>query len=216
MESAIRAIIADDHQIVRQGLRQMLAEFSARSGRRVEVVAEATDGLEAIRCAKALQPDLLLLDVAMPYARGIEVFSEVRRWSPATRIVAFTGLTASGLLKALHDAGIDGIFLKGSDPEQLIDALPELLLGTPQRDAEVQALIDRSESEVELTPRELEVLSLILAGQSNAEVAGRLSISANTVKNHRASIMNKFGVHSMAELIAHALREGLLDSYRQS
>lgn len=216
MESAIRAIIADDHQIVRQGLRQMLAEFSARSGRRVEVVAEAADGLEAIRCAKALQPDLLLLDVAMPYARGIEVFSEVRRWSPATRIVAFTGLTASGLLKALHDAGIDGIFLKGSDPEQLIDALPELLLGTPQRDAEVQALIDRSESEVELTPRELEVLSLILAGQSNAEVAGRLSISANTVKNHRASIMNKFGVHSMAELIAHALREGLLDSYRQS
>jgi DNA-binding NarL/FixJ family response regulator len=208
-------VIADDHQVVRDGLKSMLAAWAADAHRDVVVVAEASNGLEAIRHAKSFKPTLLLLDVAMPYAQGIEVFVEVRRWSPDTRIVALTGLTSAPLLKHLVDAGIDAVFLKGGDLSQLALALDDVTRGERVIAADVVQAIASAEATPQLTRRELEILSLVAAGRSNAEIARALSISANTVNNHRASIMSKLNVHSMAELLAYALRHGLLDSAQQ-
>lgn len=214
-EGALTVVIADDHGVVRAGVRAMLERFGEVSGRSVSVIGEAGNGLEAIRQTKTLKPELLILDVAMPYARGIEVFSEVRRWAPDTRIAAMTGMTSAGLLKRLIDAGIDGVFLKGGPVEEFVDALPRLLGGEQVVAAQVAESVDGASDQESLTRRELQVLSLIVAGQSNQEVADALNISANTVNNHRASIMRKLNVHSMAELMAYALREGLLDASRQ-
>jgi len=213
--AALTVVIADDHEVVRQGIRAMLERFAAAIGRAVSVAGEAANGIEAIRQTKALQPDLLVLDVAMPYARGIEVFTEVRRWAPATRIVAMTGMTSVGVLKRLVDAGIDGVFLKGGETEEFISALPQVLSGEQYVAAQVAETLADAGDQESLTRRELQVLSLIVGGQSNAEIADALSISTNTVNNHRASIMRKLNVHSMAELMAYALREGLLDASRQ-
>jgi DNA-binding NarL/FixJ family response regulator len=213
--AALTVVIADDHEVVRQGIRAMLERFATAQGRPVSIAGEAANGIEAIRQSKALQPDLLVLDVAMPYARGIEVFTEIRRWSPNTRIVAMTGMTSTGLLKRLVDAGIDGVFLKGGESEEFLVALPQVLSGTQYVAADVAETLADAGDQERLSRRELQVLSLIVGGQSNGEIADALSISTNTVNNHRASIMRKLNVHSMAELMAYALREGLLDASRQ-
>lgn len=213
--AALTVVIADDHEVVRQGIRAMLEQFAAAAGRAVNVVGEAANGIEAIRQTKALHPELLVLDVAMPYARGIEVFTEVRRWSANTRIIAMTGMMSAGVLKRLVDAGIDGVFLKGGETEEFLAALPQVLLGEQYVSAQAAEALAGAADQDSLTRRELQVLSLIVGGQSNGEIADALSISTNTVNNHRASIMRKLNVHSMAELMAYALREGLLDASRQ-
>lgn len=213
--AALTVVIADDHDVVRQGIKAMLEQFAAAADRAVDIVGEAANGIEAIRQTKALHPELLVLDVAMPYARGIEVFTEVRRWSADTRIVAMTGMTSAGVLKRLVDAGIDGVFLKGGETEEFLAALPQVLSGEQYVSAQAAEALAGAADQDSLTRRELQVLSLIVGGQSNGEIADALSISINTVNNHRASIMQKLNVHSMAELMAYALREGLLDASRQ-
>ena len=119
------------------------------------------------------------------------------------------------MLKRLVDAGIDGVFLKGGESEEFLVALPQVLSGTQYVAADVAETLADAGDQERLSRRELQVLSLIVGGQSNGEIADALSISTNTVNNHRASIMRKLNVHSMAELMAYALREGLLDASRQ-
>ncbi|WP_299932388.1 response regulator transcription factor [uncultured Pelagimonas sp.] len=205
------AVVADDHAIVRSGLRGALETPGQIEASGVEVVGEAENGLEAIAMARQHKPDLLLLDVQMPLAGGVEVVVEVRRWSPDTKIVVLTGVTALGMIKALVDSGIDGLFSKGDDNQELYTRLPGILRGQRHiANRFVEALRDEPEA-VQLTARERQMLNMILAGHANKEIAEILGISAKTVDKHRTSMMQKLKVHSVPQLMAYALREGLVD-----
>ncbi len=202
-------IIADDHEIVRQGVRQSLSGHDW-----LDIVGEATNGLEAIRYVKTLRPDLLLLDLAMPYSKGIEVFTEARRWSPDTKVIIFTGMTARGLARQLIHAQVDGLVQKNGSVDELLAAIKSVLAGKPYID-EAMALDAAEGGEARLTPREMQILSLLASGNSSSQIADAINISRRTVENHRANIMRKVGVNSIAGLMAYAVREGLLEPERQ-
>lgn len=204
------AVIADDHALIRQGVRQILVSAG------VDVLSEATNGLEAIAMVRSHRPALLTLDIAMPYARGIEVFGEVRRWSPETRVIVFSGLTSSGLLSELAEAGADGLFLKREELAPFSDAIPRIIGGERVFGPGVPELLESAENTEQLTARERQILSLITQGLQNREIAERLGVSAKTVDNHRTNMMRKVGAHSVAELLTFALREGLLDTNRET
>lgn len=206
----VTAIIADDHAMLRDGIKQILGAAGT-----ISIVGEAENGLEAISLVRQHKPDLLTLDIAMPYAQGIEIYGEVRRWSPDTRIVVFTGLTAVGLLSELVAAGVDGLFMKRGDPESLGKAIPLILRGGKVIAPEILELLEDREDGVELTARERQILSLVSTGCSNREIGERLGVSLKTVDNHRTNLMRKLDVHSVAELLSYALREGLLDTSAQ-
>lgn len=204
------AVIADDHALIRQGIRQILTSAG------LDVVAEASDGLEAIAMIRSHRPALLTLDIAMPYSRGIEVFGEARRWSPETRIIVFSGMTSTGLLSELADAGADAIFLKRDELESFSASIPKVMSGQRILGPGVRDLLDSTSSIETLTARERQILNLIAQGLNNRDIGARLGVSAKTVDNHRTNLMRKVNVHSAAELLALALREGLLDTNRET
>jgi DNA-binding NarL/FixJ family response regulator len=204
--TAPTAVIADDHAMIRQGIAQILTSAG------VQVVAEATNGLEAIALVRSHQPTLLTLDIAMPYSRGIEVFGEARRWSPDTRIIVFSGMTSEGLLSGLATAGAEAIFLKREEISAFTAAIPDIRAGRRLLGPGVAEILDAAAGREQLTAREKQILSLIAQGLSNRDIAGRLGVSAKTVDNHRTNLMRKVQAHSVAELIAYAVREGLMDA----
>ena len=205
-----KAIIADDHAIVRAATKQILEGIG-----NITVVAEASNGLEAISSTKSLAPDLLVLDAAMPFSKGIEVFTTVRRWSPDTKVALLTGFTAVGFLSDWLNAGVDGLLLKTSDPAEMEQCFISLLAGSNFIATDISNILEGAAPRPALTLRELEVLTLLASGNVNKTIADRLSISPKTVEKHRASLMAKLDVHSMAELLVYALKEGLLDEHRQ-
>lgn len=206
LNSADRTIvIADDHMIVRTALRDILNHIPA-----TQITAEAADGLEAITLCKTLRPSLLTLDSAMPMARGMEVYGEVRRWSPETRICLVTGVTARGHLAEWVSAGVDGIAFKSCPTEDMKTCFSLVLEGGSNFTPAVLRIIDSLDERPNLTMRERQVLHLLSEGNTNAEIAERLSISPKTVDSHRTKLMAKLGVHSMGQLLSYALREGLL------
>ena len=200
------AVIADDHAMIRQGIAQILTSAG------IEVVAEATNGLEAIALVRSHQPTLLTLDIAMPYSRGIEVFGEVRRWSSDTRIIVFSGMTSEGLLSELATAGAEAIFLKREEIGAFTAAIPDILAGRRLLGPGVEEILAAAADREQLTARERQILSLVAQGLGNRDIAERLGVSAKTVDNHRTNLMRKVQVHSVAELIAYAVREGLMDA----
>lgn len=203
-------IIADDHGLVRNALRAVLSSIDG-----VSIVGEAENGLEAITLAKTLRPSLMTLDSGMPLARGMEVFGESRRWSPETKIAVVTGFTGVGQLADWVAAGVDGLFLKTCDPDEMRKGFSLLLEGgTYYSEAVIESLKDDPQ-QLTLTLRERQILHLIAEGCANAEIATRLSISPKTVDNHRTRMMAKLNVHSVAQLLALALKEGLLDQNQQ-
>ena len=203
-------IVADDHALIRQGIHQIMETAG------LEVVADAADGLEAIALVRKHRPDLLVLDIAMPYARGIEVFGEVRRWSPETRVIVFSGMTSSGLIAELANAGADGIILKREDLGAFSASVHKVLQGQRVLSPGVEKLLEASQNSGELTVREGQVLSMIAQGMNNRTIATRLGVSQKTVDNHRTNLMRKLGAHSVGELLAHAAREGLLETNNQT
>ena len=192
---------------MRLGLRSQLEADGA-----FRVVAEAENGLDAIVAVKAHRPALLILDVQMPLAGGVEVLVEARRWSPDTRIAVLTGVSSPGLVSNLVQAGVDGLFSKKSDLVELFNALPLLMRGGRVIGRELQAVLDAAGEEPgDLTHRERQTLHMILAGKANKEIAASFGISIKTVEKHRTSLMQKLGVNSIAQLLAVALRDGLID-----
>lgn len=177
----------------------------------IAVLAEAANGVEAIAAVRRLRPHLVLLDVQMPFAGGAEVALEMRRWSPATRIVVLTGISAPGKLAELIDLGVDGLFSKAGDNAGLYAALPKILRGARVIAPEIVAAIEAAPDQSPLSARERQVLNLIVMGRSNKEISEVLGISAKTVDRHRTNLMQKLDVHSVAQLIALALREGMID-----
>ncbi|WP_031435389.1 LuxR C-terminal-related transcriptional regulator [Methylomarinum vadi] len=206
-----RAIIADDHEIVRQGLRTALETPGMVESMGLKVVAETANGIDTIAEVKIHKPDLLLLDIAMPFADGTEVLPEIKRWSPATRIVVVTGSNGGGLVCNLLETGVDGMFYKGASLDELYRKLPLILRGGRYiADPFLQAM-EKQDAAQSLTARERQILNMIVTGKTNKEMAELLFISPKTVDKHRTSLMTKLHVHSLVELLAYALREGLID-----
>ena len=203
-------IIADDHAIVRQGVCDVFSSIP-----NTKIIAEAKNGLIAIADVKRLKPDLLVVDAAMPLAKGIEVLAECQRWSPETRIVLLTGFTAASILSQWLKANVDGIILKSCAPNTMKEAFNIALQGGRYISPGAQAILSEAPSISDLTIRETEVLSLLASGHQNQSIANRLGISKRTVEKHRSSLMHKLDVTSVAELMSYALKEGLLDEYKQ-
>ena len=203
-------IIADDHAIVRQGVRAVLGQIP-----NIHIVGEAVNGLEAIAMVKMHKPDMLVVDAAMPLAKGIEVLADTKRWSPETKIVLLTGFTANRILGQWLDAGVDGITLKSCTPDVMETAFRIVLEGGKFIAEDAQAILEENDGLNRLTLRETEVLSMIAGGHQNSSIAEQLGISKRTVEKHRGSLMVKLDVTTVAELMTFALREGLLDEHTQ-
>ncbi len=176
-----------------------------------DVVATTTSGLEAIALARRLHPDLLVLDFAMPDANGLEVFLEASRWSPQTRTAIVTGTPNTDLLHQLRDAGVHGLFMKSSAPALLCDGFLRIVAGETLFCPICEAHLQKARTPQNLSRRELEVLSCIAKGLTNAKTAERLGISPKTVDSHRTTLMRKLGVNSTASLVIRAVRDGLID-----
>lgn len=200
-----KVVLADDHALIRSALRDVVARIPG-----TEVVGEASDGVESITLCKDLAPDLLTLDSDMPLARGMEVYGEIRRWSPRTRICLVTGVTARGHLAEWIAAGVDGIAFKSCAMEDMFICFSLVLEGNSHFTPAVLSMMKSAAPRPEITMRERQILHLLAQGFTNAEIATRLSISPKTVDNHRTRLMSKLNVHSMAQLLSYALKEGFL------
>ena len=216
MKPKTTIVIAEDQNLVRQGLKALLSQ-----GEQYEVVGEAEDGLEAIRVVAKLKPDLVLLDLAMPRMNGISAIREIKQKRPETKIVAITFHTSDEYILAAFESGVDGYCLKNDTHANLLLALKRVMAGKRYISPEVSdKILDgylegsrtvKSESAWEtLTPREMEILKLVGEGYTSPEIADFLCISPKTVDKHRSNMMRKLDLHSAAALTAYALEKGLI------
>ena len=208
-----RIVIADDHPIFREGLKRLLESEAGFA-----VVGECADGQEAIAAVNELEPDILLLDVAMPNGGGLNALKELGH--SACRVILLTAaIDARDVLQAIK-LGAKGLVLKDAATRQLIDGIHRVMAGKFVMDADITndlaAAIQRQESRTSerygLTAREREIVAAIAAGESNKDIAARLSISQQTVKHHLTNIFDKTGISTRLELALLAIREHLADS----
>lgn len=208
-------LIVDDHQVVRDGLRVLLDDEPD-----FRVVGETGDGLEAIRLARELRPDVLILDLMIPGLHGLEVTREIGKHVPESRVLVLSMHHNEAYVVEALNNGAMGYVLKDSSSTDLVKALHEIAAGRrylspPFSDRAIGAYLERAEgvpksSYDRLSPRERQVFQLVTEGCSNVEIGERLSISPRTVESHRSSIMQKLGLRSQADLFRFAIREGLL------
>jgi DNA-binding NarL/FixJ family response regulator len=202
----IRVLLADDHSLVRRGFRRMLDDDSA-----ILVVGEAGDGEEAIALSARLQPQVIVMDWAMPRASGLEATRRILTDSPGVAILILSMHSEQTLVRQALAAGARGYILKSAVDLDLAAAVKRVAAGEtvidPALDRDAALPGERSHG---LTARELEVLQLICDGLSNREIAARLELSVNTVSVHRTNIMTALGVHKAAELVVYALQHGLV------
>jgi len=216
MGEKVRIVIAEDHTILREGLRSLLS-----SNAQFEIVAEAGDGREAIRHAKKYKPDLILTDLSMPRMNGMEAIKEIKRESPTTKVLVLTVHRAEEYILATFRAGADGYVLKDSTHSELLMAVKKVLGGAHYISPEIsekviegyiegkKSLKSRTSWET-LTQREREILKLIAEGYRNKEIAEDLCISVKTVEKHRANLMEKLDLHSIQALTTFAIERGLV------
>jgi DNA-binding NarL/FixJ family response regulator len=204
-------LLVDDHSVVREGYRSVLQKQPG-----LRVVAEAADGAEAYRLFKSVAPDLVIMDLSMPGIGGIEAVRRIRQWDKGARILVFTMHQNAGFAVQAIRAGARGYVTKTSPPETLVRAVMDVLAGriaiSPDIDHELALSRISGESSAAdvLTPREFEVLRLLLAEESTEEIAETLHVSPKTVANLHSLIKDKLGVDSDIELVRLALRQGLL------
>lgn len=207
----IRVVLVDDHGIVRAGLRSLLESESD-----LEVVGEASSGREAVDIACAMEPDIVLMDIGIPGMNGIEATSEIRKRVPGVRVLALTMRESEEYFFAMVNAGASGYVLKEADPQQLVSALRATYHGGSCISPALAKVVlkehmpPRELANHSLTTREAEVLRLLAQGFTNREIAEALCLSIKTVEKHRASMMNKLGLQSRAELVSYALNKGLI------
>lgn len=204
----IRVVIADDHEVVRAGLEQLLGTFAD-----VELVGAAADGDEAVRRCEAHRPDVALLDLAMPGTDGIEATRRIRAVSPGTTVVVFTSFSDRERILQALDAGAIGYLLKDADPDELHRAILAAARGeaplAPKAAAEILAARATRAPAGELSVREQEVLTLVTAGLANKQIGRRLGISEKTVKGHLTRIFQAIGVTDRTQAALWAERNGL-------
>ncbi|MFK7752816.1 MAG: response regulator [Sedimentitalea sp.] len=201
-----RILLADDHAFLLAGMFQVISSHPE-----LEVVAQASDGIQAISLIKQHRPDCAVLDQAMPGATGLEVVFEARRWVPETRFVIVTGTARASLLDEIRRAGVHGVFLKSAPAAEVCAGVHAVAMGGEALSEAAQKLLDQAEQNQALTARELEVLQAIARGLSNTGASQALGVSAKTIDSHRTNLMRKLGVNSTASLLVRAMRDGLID-----
>jgi two-component system, NarL family, response regulator NreC len=216
MNGVKKVVIAEDHTIIREGL---IALLTIEGG--YEIVGEAGNGIDAIRRAEQMAPDILLIDLSMPLMTGIEAIREIKKRNPAIKILALTVHESEEYIQETLRAGADGYVLKDADSEELIRAMKTTLEGRAFLSPAISGKVikgylhgrpeERSSSGWEsLSHREREVLKLIAEGHKNREIADLLCISVRTVETHRRNLMRKLDFHNLAALTAFALHKGLI------
>ena len=207
MADKISVLLVDDHSLVRRGFRRILEDEKD-----IEVIAEASDGQEAIKLAEELQPKVIVMDCAMPGTNGLEATRKILKKQPDALVLMLSMHPEETLVKQALDAGARGYVLKNAVDLELGAAIRRVVAGETVLDSQLKrepAL--RGKRSAALTPRELEVLQMIVEGKSNKEIATALDLSANTVAVHRANMMDALGAHKTAELVVYAIRNGLVN-----
>ena len=216
MENRLRIVLADDHTILREGLRALLSidpDF--------EIIGEAVDGREAVRCVEKLEPDLLLMDLSMPRMSGMDAISEIKKRYPETKIIALTVHKTEEYLLTTLQAGADGYVLKDATHDELVMAIHNVMAGKSYlspgiSEKVIEGYLEGKEGSLavsswqKLSQREREVLKLIAEGYKNKEIAEDLCISLKTVEKHRANLMKKLDLHNAAGLTVYAVERGLV------
>jgi DNA-binding NarL/FixJ family response regulator len=209
-------VIVEDHRLFREGLKSLLADKT-----NFEIVGEAGDGLEALRCVRRLKPDLVLLDISMPKMNGISVMREIKSQFSDIKILALTIHESDHYVLEAFDAGADGYCLKDAGRRELMMAITSVLEGKKYISPTIadnvmegyltgRKKLKSQTSWDTITPREREVLKLLGEGYQNKEISDLLHISVKTVEKHRANIMNKLDLHNAAALTAYAIEHGLV------
>lgn len=206
MPSKISVLLVDDHSLVRRGFRRILEDAPD-----ITVVGEASDGEEAIRLARELKPQLIIMDCALPGIGGLVATRRILENAPETAILMLSMHAEDTLVRQALNAGAKGYILKSAVDMELVTAIHRVMAGEIVLDPQLSPSVTlKGERNYGLTPRELEILQLIVDGHSNKEIAARLKLSANTVAVHRANIMDALGIHKTAELVVYAIRNGLV------
>ncbi len=218
MTSKIRILIADDHAVVRSGLRLLI-----NSQKDMEVVGEARDGREVLPKVRETRPDIALMDLSMPGGGGVQAIAQLRREEPGVRVVVLTMHDDPDYLRSVLSAGGFGYVVKRSADADLVSAIRAAARGEKFLDPSigeglVQEILRESEpggaetGEIRLSPREREVLGLLAHGHTNAEIGEKIDVSVKTVETYRARLSQKLGLHSRAELVRYAMSRGILKS----
>ena len=212
----VRILLADDHTLVRQGIRRILEEHEDW-----QVVAETSDGREAVRQTLELQPDVAILDIGMPQLNGLEAARQISKRAPAVRILMLSMHADEAYITQAVEAGATGYLLKDSADAELVKAVTAaiqgrsffsprvatVLLDEYRKSLARRGITDRFES---LSEREREVFQLVAEGHSNKSAAAVLGVSPATVETHRSHIMEKLDLHSVAEIVLYAVRRGII------
>jgi two-component system response regulator NreC len=208
---SVTVVLADDHPVVRQGVRRLLEREA------FEILGEASNGLDAINLTDQLHPDVVVIDLSMPTLNGVDAIREITRISPRTKVVLLTMYTDEQHILAALRAGAKGCVSKTQAPEHLLQAIREVCAGgvylSPSvSGVVVQGYLAKSESpEDPLTGRERQVLQLVAEGKTTKEIAVILGVSVKTAESHRSTLMQKLDIHSTAEVVRYAIRRGLVE-----
>ena len=213
----LKIVLAEDHTILREGLRALLEVDPG-----FEIIGEAQNGREAVRCVERLEPDLLLMDLSMPRMSGMDAIREIKNRYPEIKIIALTVHKTEEYLLTTLKAGADGYVLKDATHEELVMAIKNVMSGKSYlspgvSEKVIEGYLEGRESNRSLSPwetlsqREREVLKLIAEGFKNKEIAEDLCISLKTVEKHRANLMKKLDLHNTAALTVYAVQKGLVN-----
>jgi DNA-binding NarL/FixJ family response regulator len=203
----ISVLLVDDHSLVRRGFRRMLEDEED-----IHVVGEASDGEEAVKLARALKPQVVVMDCALPGISGLQATRKILQLAPETLILMLSMHAEETWVRQAMDAGARGYVLKNAMDLELGPAIRRMMKGETVLDGQLSRQENlKGERNAGLTPREVEILQLICGGKSNKEIAVQLDLSANTVAVHRANIMDALGIHKTAELVVYAIRNGLVN-----
>ncbi len=210
----VKILLADDHKIIRDGLRSLL---DGQAG--MEVVAEAENGRTAVRLARKIKPNVIIMDISMPDLNGIEATRQIISEVPDVKILALSMHFDKRFVVGMFNAGVSGYLLKDCAFEELHGAIKAVLAnqtylspkitGTVMKDYVHHLTTQHTTGSSDLSPREREVLQLIAEGQNTKQIASNLNVSVKTIETHRRKIMERLNIHSIAELTKFAVREGM-------
>jgi DNA-binding NarL/FixJ family response regulator len=202
----ITILLADDHSLVRRGFRRLLEDDEA-----MKVIGEASNGVEAIRMAYELKPQVVVMDLSMPELDGVQATKEIVKHLPGTDVLVLSMHAEDNYVRNALDAGAKGYLLKSAIDVDLIGAIRAVAEGKRFIGSGLRYIAQEQGDELnKLTAREKQVLQLIAQGKSNKEIASLLDLSVNTVSVHRANLMEKMNIHRTAELVLFAIRKGLV------